>query len=65
MTLTLVRMGLPNSIALLALAVVPIVAMVSVGPPDAVRSDRPATTVVAALDAVSDAVTDEAARAVE
>jgi hypothetical protein len=52
MTFTLVRLGLPNSIAVLALAMVPIlsIAMASAGRVDVVRSHNPDTTVVAGID---------------
>jgi len=58
MTLTLVRMGLPNAAAVLALAVVPIVAIASAARTDLVRSHGPAVT-VAALEAPSRPLADE------
>jgi hypothetical protein len=49
MTFTLVRLGLPNSIAVLALAMVPImsIALASAGRTDGVRSHNPQATAVA------------------
>jgi hypothetical protein len=51
MTFTLVRLGLPNSIAVLALAMVPImsIALASAGRMDGVRSHSPEATVVAGI----------------
>jgi len=58
MTLLLVRMGLPNTVAVLALAAVPLIAMVSAGPNVARPHDR-ASAIVVALDPAADIVAAE------
>ncbi len=56
MTFNLVRLGLPNSIAILALAMVPIVsiAMASAGRIYVAGSRSPEVTAVAAISSVAD-----------
>jgi hypothetical protein len=51
MTFTLVRLGLPNSIAVLALAMVPVIslALASAGRMDVARSHSPQAMAVAAI----------------
>jgi hypothetical protein len=57
MAFFLVRAGLPNSIALLALAIVPIVALAVAALPthhDVARYQSPSVTLVAGIDAAAD-----------
>ncbi len=53
MTLLLVRMGLPNTVAVLALAMVPLMAMISAGQTNVARPHDRASAIVVALDAAT------------
>ena len=59
MTLLLVRMGLPNTVAVLALAAVPLIAMVSAGPTNVACPHDRASAIVVALDPAADIVAAE------